>query len=146
MAEIALLEGSNKWTQHFTTRCLCSCHQSEAESNEIIEEFEDKPAGDQSTDQSISEEVKTASPSTAPSASVVDELPSYQSPGAGRSESHATSEDRGGSERKRSLSEGESDDGSAKDANSSAAKGSPTASDSTVMQKLKKLKHQSGEK
>ncbi|XP_015774007.1 PREDICTED: centrosome-associated protein 350-like [Acropora digitifera] len=120
--------------------------KSEAESNEIIEEFEDKPAGDQSTDQSISEEVKTASPSTAPSASVVDELPSYQSPGAGRSESHATSGDRGGSERKRSLSEGESDDGSAKDANSSAAKGSPTASDSTVMQKLKKLKHQSGEK
>ena len=124
-------------------RRLCFCHQSEAE---IIEEFEDKPAGDQSTDQSISEEVKTASPSTAPSASVVDELPSYQSPGAGRSESHATSGDRGGSERKRSLSEGESDDGSAKDANSSAAKGSPTASDSTVMQKLKKLKHQSGEK
>lgn len=120
--------------------------KSGAESNEIMEELEDKPPGDQSTDQSVSEDIKTASPSASQNASVVDELPSYQSPGLSRSDSRAFSGSRVESERKRPLSEGESDDGSAKDGTNSATKGSPTASDSTVMQKLKKLKSQSGEK
>ena len=111
-----------------------------------MEELEDKPPGDQSTDQSVSEDIKTASPSASQNASVVDELPSYQSPGLSRSDSRAFSGSRVESERKRPLSEGESDDGSAKDGTNSATKGSPTASDSTVMQKLKKLKSQSGEK
>lgn len=126
------------------------CFQSEAESTEIIEEFEDKPA-DHSTRSrsSVSEDVKTASPSASQTASVDEELPSYQSPGASRSETHPSIGSHGGpgsGERKRALSEGDSDDGSARNGIPSATKESPTASDSTVMQKLKKLKNQSGEK
>ena len=122
--------------------------QSEAESTEIIEEFEDKPA-DHSTDHSVSEDIKTVSPSAPQTASVAEDLPSYQSPGVSRSESRPSNTPGGGSgsgERKRALSDGDSDEGSAKDGAPSAAKGSPTASDSSVMQKLKKLKNQSGEK
>lgn len=120
--------------------------QSEAESTEIIEEFEDK-AADHSTDHSVSEDIKNASPSASKTASVTEELPSFQSPS--RSESHPYNVSRVGSgsgEQKRALSEGESDEGSVRDGASFATKGSPTASDSTVMQKLKKLKNQSGEK
>ena len=123
--------------------------QSEAESTEIIEEFEDKPA-DHSTDHSVSEDVKTASPSAPQTASVAEDLPSYQSPGVSRSESRPSNTPGGGSgsgERKRALSDGDSDEGSVRDGGApSAVKGSPTASDSSVMQKLKKLKNQSGEK
>ena len=124
--------------------------QSEAESTEIAEEFEDKPA-DHSTRSrsSVSEDIKTASPSASQSASVAEDLPGYQSPLASRSESRPSGGARDESrsaERKRTLSEGDSDEGSARDGTPSAAKGTPTASDSTVMQKLKKLKNQSGEK
>lgn len=98
----------------------------------------------------MSEDVKTVSPSASHSASIVEELPSYQSPGASRSESRPTYEsargDSASGERKRPLSEGDSDEGSARDGPHSAVKDSPTASDSTIMQKLKKLKSQSGEK
>ena len=75
-------------------------------------------------------------------------MPNYQSPGASRTETRP-SNGHGGSgaaERKRRLSEGDSDEGSAKEGTLSASKGSPTASDSTVMQKLKKLKNQSSER
>ena len=115
--------------------------QSEAESTEINEEFEDKTA-DHSTRSrsSVSEDIKTASPSAPAGASVAEELPSYQSPGE---TGHGVS---GAAERKRKLSEGDSDEGSAKEGTLSASKGSPTASDSTVMQKLKKLKNQSSER
>ena len=134
-------------TSAFILPHVCfSCSKSEAESNDIMEEYEDKATGDQSTDHSISEDIKLASPSASQSPSVVDDLPSYQSPGVSRSESRASNGSRGGTEKKRPLSEGDSDDGSVKDWTNSAAKGSPTASDSTVMQKLKKLKNQSGEK
>lgn len=122
--------------------------KSEAESTEIVEEFEDKPA-DHSTRSHASEEIKTASPSAAHTTSIAEDLPSYQSPVVSRSESHPSNDSRSGpgsGERKRALSEGDSDEGSARDGTPSAAKGSPTASDSTVMQKLKKLKSQSGEK
>ena len=98
----------------------------------------------------MSEDVKTVSPSASHSVSIAEELPSYQSPGASRSESRPTYEsargDSASGERKRPLSEGDSDEGSARDGPHSAAKDSPTASDSTIMQKLKKLKSQSGEK
>ena len=98
----------------------------------------------------MSEDVKTVSPSASHSASIAEELPSYQSPGASRSESRPTYEsargDSASGERERPLSEGDSDEGSARDGPHSAAKDSPTASDSTIMQKLKKLKSQSGEK
>ena len=119
--------------------------QSEAESTEINEEFEEKPA-DHSTRSrsSVSEDIKTASPSASAGASVAEELPSYQSPGESRTETgHGGS---GATDRKRRLSEGDSDEGSAKEGTVSASKGSPTASDSTVMQKLKKLKSQSSER
>ncbi|KAK3727166.1 hypothetical protein QZH41_015183, partial [Actinostola sp. cb2023] len=48
--------------------------------------------------------------------------------------------------RKRSLSEGESDDGAPSGSAASKSKGSPTTSDSIVMQQLKKLKSQSSER
>lgn len=123
--------------------------KSEAESTEIIEELEEKPA-DHSTRSrsSVLEDITTASPSASANASVAEELPSYQSPGASRTETRP-SNGHGGSgtaERKRLLSEGDSDEGSAKEGTLSASKGSPTASDSTVMQKLKKLKNQSSER
>ena len=97
----------------------------------------------------MSEEIKTASPSAAHTTNIAEDLPSYQSPVASRSESRPSNDSRSGpgsGERKRALSEGDSDEGSVRDGTPSAAKGSPTASDSTVMQKLKKLKNQSGEK
>ena len=121
--------------------------QSEAESTEIIEEFEGKPA-DHSTRSrsSVSEDIKTASPSVSANASVAEELPSYHSPGASRTENHPSNGGSGAAERKRRLSEVDSDEGSAKEGTLSASKGSPTASDSTVMQKLKKLKNQSSER
>lgn len=128
---------------------VCIFFQSEAESTEIIEEFEEKLA-DHSTRSrsSVSEDIKTASPSASANASIAEDLASYQSPGASRTETRA-SNGHGGSgsaERKRVLSEGDSDEGSAKEGTLSASKGSPTASDSTVMQKLKKLKNQSSER
>lgn len=124
--------------------------QSEAESTEIMEEFYEKPA-DHSTRSrsSVSEDIKTASPSASANASVAEDLPSYQSPGAAsRTESRPSNgaAGSGADERKRRLSEGDSDEGSAKEGTLSASKGSPTASDSTVMQKLKKLKSQSSER
>ena len=98
----------------------------------------------------MSEDIKTVSPSASHSASIAEELPGYQSPGASRSESRPTYEstrgDAAAGEKKRPLSEGDSDEGSTRDGPHSAAKDSPTASDSTIMQKLKKLKSQSGEK
>lgn len=97
---------------------------------------------------SVSEDIKTASPSASANTSVAEDLPSYQSPGASRTESRPAngSAGSGAGERKRRLSEGDSDEGSAKEGTLSASKGSPTASDSTVMQKLKKLKNQSSER
>ncbi|RMX60147.1 hypothetical protein pdam_00010105 [Pocillopora damicornis] len=121
--------------------------KSEAESTEVVEELDEKPA-DHSTGSrsSVSEDIKTASLSASAAASIAEEIPTHQSPGASRAESRPSSAESGTSERKRRLSEGDSDEGSAKEGTVSATKGSPTASDSTVMQKLKKLKHQSSER
>ena len=123
--------------------------QSEAESTEIIEDFEEQAADNSTRSRSsVSEDIKIASPSASAGASVAEELARYQSPGASRSETRASTGHggSGGAERKRRLSEGDSDEGSAKEGTLSASKGSPTASDSTVMQKLKKLKNQSSER
>ena len=98
------------------------------------EELEDNPADQSARSHSaVSEDVKTDSPTV--TASVAEEF----SPLYGSQESVTR-------EKKRPLSEGESDEGSTVEGTYSAAKGSPTASDSTVMQKLKKLRSQSSER
>lgn len=113
----------------------------------MVEELDEKPADHSTGSRSpISEDIKTASLSASAAASIAEEIPTHQSPGASRAESRPSSAESGTSERKRRLSEGDSDEGSAKEGTVSATKGSPTASDSTVMQKLKKLKHQSSER